>query len=46
MSIKNKIIGAFLILIVVSIVSSILVSFNIKNINDNTDEILQVLQYY
>ena len=41
MSIKNKIIGAFLILIVVSIVSSILVSFNIKNINDNTDNLAE-----
>ncbi|WP_323592957.1 HAMP domain-containing methyl-accepting chemotaxis protein [Aliarcobacter butzleri] len=41
MSIKNKIIGAFLILIVVSIVSSILVSFNIKNINDNTDALAE-----
>ncbi|BAK70454.1 HAMP domain-containing methyl-accepting chemotaxis protein [Aliarcobacter butzleri] len=41
MSIKNKIIGAFLILIVVSIMSSILVSFNIKNINDNTDNLAE-----
>ena len=41
MSIKNKIIGAFLILIVVSIVSSILVSFNIKNINNNTDALAE-----
>ena len=35
MSIKNKIIGSFLILVVVSLVSSLLVSFNIKNINNN-----------
>ncbi|MCT7912539.1 methyl-accepting chemotaxis protein [Arcobacter lacus] len=41
MSIKNKIIGAFLILIVVSIMSSILVSFNIKDINDNTDALAE-----
>ncbi|MFY9109593.1 methyl-accepting chemotaxis protein [Aliarcobacter butzleri] len=41
MSIKNKIIGAFLILIVVSIMSSLLVSFNIKNINDNTDNLAE-----
>ncbi|RZV12651.1 methyl-accepting chemotaxis protein [Aliarcobacter butzleri] len=41
MSIKNKIMGAFLILIVVSIISSLLVSFNIKNINNNTDNLAE-----
>ena len=41
MSIKNKILGSFLILILVSIVSSLLVSFNIKEINDNTDNLTE-----
>ena len=41
MSIKNKILGSFLILILVSIVSSLLVSFNIKEINDNTDNLAE-----
>ncbi|WP_152018827.1 MCP four helix bundle domain-containing protein, partial [Aliarcobacter butzleri] len=39
MSIRNKIVGSFLILVVASIISSLLVSFNIKNINDNTDNL-------
>ncbi len=39
MSIKNKIIGSFLILVAVSIISSLLVSFNIKNIDGNVNNL-------
>jgi methyl-accepting chemotaxis protein len=39
MSLRNKIVGAFLILIVVSISSSIFVSYNIGNIKSNVKEL-------
>ncbi len=39
MTIKNKIIGSFLILIVISLVSSIFISYNIKEIKSNVGKL-------
>ena len=39
MSIKNKIIGSFAVLILVSLVSSIIISLNINNIKHNVDDL-------
>ena len=42
MSIRNKIVGAFLILLMLSITSSIYVSYNISNIKSNVKELTDV----
>ena len=39
MSIKNKIVGSFAVLILVSLLSSIIISININNIRDNVDDL-------
>ena len=39
MTIKNKIIGSFLVLILISLVSSVFVSFNIKDIKSNVGKL-------
>jgi len=39
MSIKNKVIGAFAIIVAISIISSLFVSYNIKNIQHNVDDL-------
>ena len=42
MSIRNKIVGAFLILLMLSITSSIYVSYNISNMKSNVKELTDV----
>lgn len=42
MTIKNKIIGSFVVLIVISLISSVIVSYNIKSIQHNVDNLSNV----